>query len=128
MKGNKKSTSSILIMCQNDNGNLVRKHVSVGTKRIVRKVAGQSIVITPVLRNGTITGYAIESKDKLRMIAKPLRTEMIAKQGLVSKASRRKVQTYVHDVYKLGLLPDGIYICSGCGNYVESTHVCTANS
>jgi hypothetical protein len=126
LEGNNKNKSSILIACQNDNGNLVRKHVSVGTKRIFRKIAGQPVVITPVLRGGAIAGYAIGSKDKLGMIAKPLRTEMIAKRGLLSKGSRRKVQTYVHDVYKLRLLPDGIYICSRCGNYVVPTHVCDA--
>ncbi|MCB5450221.1 hypothetical protein G4B85_14555 [Vibrio lentus] len=124
MRDNKQNKSSILIACTNNNGKLVRKHISVGTKRIVRKVAGQPVVITPVLQNGTIAGYAIESKEKLRMIAKPLRTEMIAKGRLLSKVSRRKVQTYTHDVYELGLLPDGIYICSGCGNYVAPPHVC----
>ncbi|WP_139151077.1 hypothetical protein [Vibrio ordalii] len=124
MKDNKQNKSSILIACKNSNGNLVRKHVFVGRKRIVRQIAGQPVVITPVLRNGTIAGYAIESKEKLRMIAKPLRTEMIAKGRLLSKVRRRKIQTYAHDVYELGLLPDGIYICSECGNYVEPPHVC----
>ncbi len=125
MKGNKKNKSSILIACPNDNGNLVRKHVCVGKKRIVRKIAGYTVVITPVLKNETITGYVIESGDKLSMIKKPLRTKMIVQRGFGARSSRRKVQTYVRNGHKLDLLPDGIYICRGCGNYVEPTHVCT---
>ncbi|ARN65999.1 hypothetical protein M2G96_20975 [Vibrio vulnificus] len=127
LRDKKQNKSSILIACTNNNGNLVRKHISVGTKRIVRKVAGQPFVITPVFQNGTIAGYAIERNEKLRMIAKPLRTEMTVKGRLLPKASHRKVQRYAHDVYELGLLPDGIYICSGCGNYVAPPHVCDVN-
>jgi hypothetical protein len=127
MKGKKfevktKANASITISCRNSKGNLIRKRASVSTHRVIRQVADQFFVITPVIDGNSIVGYAVEGEDKLRDIHS-LRLAQIANRN-GSRIARRRLPRPLQEVYDLNVLPDGMFICSACQNFVKSGHRC----
>lgn len=120
-KRSRNSKELITVSCENLNGYLVTKNIAVVDRRIIRYIGGQPIVITPVTQNRHIVGYAIEGKEKFDEILSGRRKEGI---GHRNRPTLQRNPNLVREIYELGLLPDGMFVCSDCGNFVKKGHKC----
>jgi predicted SPOUT superfamily RNA methylase MTH1 len=118
----KTKAASIIISCKNSKGNLIRKSIVVGNRRVIRHVAHQPFVITPVLKEKLIVGYAIEGQKKLNELYRQVRGDV--EGGVGRREPRRRVPKVNREVYDVSVLPDGMYICNNCNNFVKSGHRC----
>lgn len=88
-------------------------------KPIIKKIGPNRCVITPVLENGKLVGHAIEVIDS---IYSPSISRI---KNSHKRVNIKKKAPYIsHNVYDRMALPDGIYRCTGCGNYVRQSHKC----
>jgi len=95
-------------------GHIVTKVVNVPRdKRTYENIGDAKYAITPVWENGHCVGHAIESINPMN------RGRVVRKDSSTIFVPGRKQQ-----VYDKMALPDGIYKCDSCGNYVQVGHSC----
>ncbi len=115
--------NSIVIECKNLKGNLIRKKVGVSRSRVLRHVGHQNFLITPVVDNNLVVGYAVEAiKDLSNAFEYIENTSSITGR----RAPKRRVPTLKKEIYDTSMLPDGIYVCGDCKRVVKPGHNCSS--